>query len=112
MSATRATRAGSLGFAGRHMGAFALLERNPPIDDGIANALGLLDQATLPSREVGSIHRAVILKPQLRLLVNDDVGSETLAQDSPIGEASDPGRQATDLVVGLFQAHDLPVRDV
>src|ERR1700720_1930342 len=50
-----------------------------------------------------------ILKPQLRLLVNDDVGSETLAKDSPICEAGDPGRQAADLVVGLFQAHDLAV---
>jgi hypothetical protein len=88
----------------------ALLERNPPIDDGIADAFGLLDQAPLSSREVGGIDRAVILKPELGLLVDDDVGSETLAQDSPIGEPGDPRRQTADLIVGLFEAHDLAVQ--
>gem|GEM_PF-5797480 len=46
--------------AGCGMGAFALLKRNRPIDDGIADAFGLLDQATLASREVGGIDRVVV----------------------------------------------------
>src|SRR2546428_509727 len=87
----------------RRMGAFALLERNAAIDDGIPDAFGLLDKATLAAREVRGIHRAFIQKPELLLLVHYDVGSVTLSQNTPVGEASDPGRQAADLVVGLFQ---------
>jgi len=44
------------------MGAFALLERDRPIDDGVADAFGFLDQATLASREVRGIDRVVIQK--------------------------------------------------
>src|ERR1700731_858433 len=54
---------------GRRMGAVAFLERDPPIDDGIADALSLLDQATLSSREVRGADIGVIEKPKLRLLV-------------------------------------------
>src|SRR6516165_9099732 len=62
------------------MGAFALLERNRPIDDGIADAFGLLDQAPLASREICSIDRVVVQKAELLLLVDDDVGGVTLPE--------------------------------
>ena len=91
------------------MGAFALLKRNSPIDDGVADALGLLDQTPLAAWEVCHVNRAVIEKPQLLLLVDDDVGGEALAQDAAIGEPGDLGRQSADLVVGLLQAHDLAI---
>src|SRR6516162_11061389 len=65
-------------FPGCSMGAFALLERNRPIDDGIADAFGLLDQATLPSREVRGVDRVVVQKTELLLVVDDNVGGVTL----------------------------------
>src|SRR4029077_1499586 len=91
------------------LGAFALLERNASIDDGITDTLGLLDQAPLAAWEVRRIDRAVIEKAQLLLLVDDDVGGEALAQDAAVGKSGDPSRQPTDLVVGLLQAHDLAI---
>src|SRR6202030_761939 len=96
-------------FARRRLGAFAFLKRNSPIDDGIANALGLLDQTSLAAWEVRGVDRAVIEKAQLLLLVDDDVRGEALAQDTAIGKPGDPRRQPTDLVVGLLQAHDLTI---
>src|SRR6516225_1161680 len=96
-------------FPGCGVGAFALLERYRPIDDGIADAFGLLDQAALAAREVGGIDRVVIQEAELLLLVDDDVGGVTLPQDTPICEPGDPGRQTADFVMGLFEAHDLTV---
>src|SRR5207248_6848005 len=96
-------------FSRRRLGAFAFLKRNSPIDDGIADALGLLDQTPLAAREVRGVNRAVIEKAQLLLLVDDDIRGEALAQDAAIGEPGDPRRQTTDLVVGLLQAHDLAI---
>src|SRR5438270_2012251 len=96
-------------FARGHLGAFALLKRNSPIDDGVADALGLLDQTPLAAWEVRGVNRAVIEKAQLLLLVDDDVSGEALVQDAAIGKPGDPRGQPTDLVVGLLQAHDLAV---
>src|SRR5438270_6501085 len=96
-------------FSRRRLGAFALLKRNSPIDNGVADALGLLDQTPLAAWEVRGVNRAVIEKSQLLLLVDDDIRGEALAQDAAIGEPGDPRRQTTDLVVGLLQAHDLAI---
>src|SRR5246127_5331335 len=95
--------------SGGRLGALALLKRDSPIDDGVADALGLLDQAPFAAPEVRGVNRAVIEKAQLLLLVDDDVRGEPLAQDAAIRKPGDPRRQTTDLVVGLLQAHDLAI---
>src|SRR6201981_1305623 len=83
--------------SGGRLGAMALLKRDSPIDDGVADALGLLDQTPLAAWEVGGVDRAVIEKAQFLLVVDDDVRGEALAQDAAIGEPGDPRRQPTDL---------------
>src|ERR1700756_3706345 len=95
--------------SGGRLGALALLKRDSPIDDGVADALGLLDQTPLAAWEVGGVDRAVIEKAQFLLVVDDDVRGEALAQDAAIGEPGDPRRQPTDLVIGFLQAHDLAI---
>ncbi len=90
-------------FTRRCLGAFALLECNSPIDDGIADALGLLDQTPLAAWEVSGVDRAIVEKAQLFLFVDDNVGGEPLAQDAAIGEPGDPRRQPADLVMRLLR---------
>src|SRR5207247_11223408 len=61
-------------------------EGHHPINNRVAYPFRFLDDATLATREVRGIHRAVILEAQLRLIVDDDVGRVPLLQDSPIRE--------------------------
>src|SRR4051794_5654396 len=96
-------------FARGYLGAFVLFKRNSPIDDGVADAIGLLDQTPLAAWEIRGVDRAVVQKAKLILLVDDDVRGGALAQDAAIGEPGNPCRQPTDLVVGLLQAHALAV---
>src|SRR6059058_4687378 len=86
-------------------------EGHHPINNRVAYPFRFLDDATLATREVRGIHRAVILEAKLRLIIDDDVGRVPLLHDPPVRESRNPGGQTTQLVVGLLQAHDVLVSD-
>src|SRR6516164_480790 len=72
--------------AGCCTGAFAFFKRDRAVDDSVANASSLLDQAPLATRKVRGIERTIIEKAEFLLVVDDNVRCVTLPQDSPVGE--------------------------
>ena len=97
--------------AGNGVSALAILKGYGAIDDGVPKPLGLLDDAPLAAREVVGVDGGAILQPQLLQIVDHQVGGVAFLEDASISDARDSSGQSAHLVMGLLQAHDLPVTD-
>src|SRR5262252_9338425 len=78
-------------------GAGVLLEGHGAVDEGEAQARGLLDQAALPTREVRSEDRLGVDKPQLLQVVDDEVGPSPHAHGATVFEVGKPGGKGAHL---------------